>query len=115
MFGVAKATMAKDDNTFSPWAWRAFDSGLNSGCHASMAIDNEGNVYGMIYTSDLTTTIYSVASDGSVRWTTPIENTGKQDQGGVVIGTDGTVIEKSGRYAWRNCCIVSRWNYQMAI
>ena len=62
--------MAKDDNTFSPWAWRAFDSGLNSGCHASMAIDNEGNVYGMIYTSDLTTTIYSVASDGSVRWTT---------------------------------------------
>lgn len=34
----------------------------------------------MIYTSDLTTTIYSVASDGSVRWTTPIENTGKQDQ-----------------------------------
>lgn len=56
-----------------------------------MAIDNEGNVYGMIYTSDLTTTIYSVASDGSVRWTTPIENTGKQDQGGVVIGTDGTV------------------------
>ena len=91
MFGVAKATMAKDDNTFSPWAWRAFDSGLNSGCHASMAIDNEGNVYGMIYTSDLTTTIYSVASDGSVRWTTPIENTGKQDQGGVVIGTDGTV------------------------
>ena len=78
----------------------------------------KGNVYGMIYTSDLTTTIYSVASDGSVTLDYPIENTGKQDQGGVVIGTDGTVyasLKSQGRYAWRNCCIVSRWNYQMAI
>lgn len=91
LFGVAKTGMAKNDNTFTPWAWRAFDSGLGGGCHASMAIDDAGNAYGMIYTANLTTNVYSVASDGSVRWTTPIENTGKQDQGGVVIGADGTV------------------------
>lgn len=91
MFGVSKSAMAKDDNTFTPWSWRAFDSGLGSGCHASMAVDGEGNVYGIIYTADLTTTIYSVAGNGSVRWTAPIENTGKQDYGGVVIAGDGTV------------------------
>lgn len=91
IFGVAKDQMAKDDNTFTPWAWRAFDSGLEAGCHASMAIDGDGNLYGMVYTKDLYTTVYSVATDGSIRWTTPIENTGKQDQGGVVIGADGTI------------------------
>lgn len=91
MFAVPKSSMAKDDNTFTPWSWRAFDSGLGAGCHASMAIDEYGNVYGIVYTADLTTNVYSVASDGSVRWITPIDKAGKQDQGGVVIGNDGTI------------------------
>ncbi len=61
-------------------------------CFASIAVDYNGRVYGMRLTGGTSQKIFCIeGSTGAIVWEKLIDNTGKQDQGGLVIGTDGTV------------------------
>lgn len=127
-FGVDKASM-KTDNTFTPLAWQRpsrtdlkdYGSGLSANAQGSMAIDAEGNAVMTIYPKNSKTTIYCVKQDGSPKWITSIDNSAKQDQGGVVIGTDGTVYAslkkatgiKGGIVALDGTTGVEKWIYEL--
>ena len=59
--------------------------------NASLAIGADGTIYGL-GTLGTGTVAYAVGSDGIEKWRTSLNGVGAQDQGGVVIGIDGTVI-----------------------
>lgn len=97
MFGLEQNNI-KTDNTFTPFAWQKLNDadlkdfgGVSSACYASPAINAEGNCVLMTYSKNLEPLICCIDPAGIKRWVTAISNTGKQDQGGVVIGTDGTI------------------------
>lgn len=88
--GVENSKMGRDDNTAVSWKWKSFAE--SQACFASMAVDNNGRVYGMRLTGGTSQKIFCIeGSTGATVWEKLIDNTGKQDQGGIVIGSDGTV------------------------
>ena len=88
--GVEKSKMERDDNTAVPWKWKSFAE--SQACFASIAVDYNGRVYGMRLTGGTSQKIFCIeGSTGAIVWEKLIDNAGKQDQGGLVIGTDGTV------------------------
>lgn len=88
--GVEKSKMERDDNKAVPWKWKSFAE--SQACFASMAVDNYGRVYGMRLTGGTSQKIFCIeGTTGAIVWEKLIDNTGKQDQGGLVIGADGTI------------------------
>lgn len=87
MHGAERSKMGKGDNKAVLWNWKVFGQQT---CNSSMAVDNDGKVYGIICVASKTT-VFCVNSSGNILWQKQIENTTAQDQGGVVIGTDGTI------------------------
>ena len=102
--------MERDDNTAVPWKWKSFAE--SQACFASIAVDYNGRVYGMRLTGGTSQKIFCIeGSTGAIVWEKLIDNTGKQDQGGLVIGTDGTVYAslKAHRLpSWRNHSFISK-------
>lgn len=128
MFGVSRDKI-KGDNTFIPFQWQklrgdlsAAGGGYTLGYQGSMAVDAEGNAVMCLYTKNNKESIICVNPDGSIKWVTSIDNTEKQDQGGVVIGTDGTVYASLKNAAGKPGGIVAvdggngalKWRYEVA-
>lgn len=127
MFGVDKHVF-KSDNTFTPFAWQKLNDadlkafgGVASACYASMAINEDGNCIVMAYSKKLEPLICCINPVGQKLWVTPISNTGKQDQGGVVIGQDGTIYaslkstgEALGGIVALNKDGTIKWRYELS-
>lgn len=124
MFGV-RESLLNSDNIYTPFAWKKLNGAdlkpygnkVAGPCYASMAIDEDGNGIVMIYSGKLVPYVMCIDPNGKVKWGTEISNTGKQDQGGMVIGVDGTIyaslkatgevpggivaLDKKGNIKWR--------------
>lgn len=60
--------------------------------NASVAVDGNGTIYGIATFPGMGSSAYAVGSDGVEKWRTSLGNVGSLDQGGVVIGLDGSII-----------------------
>lgn len=92
LFGASAVALNAGGNVM--WSWQIFSSGddkPSENMNATLAIDSNGTIYG-IGTFGIGTIAYAIGSDGIERWRTLLNNVGAQDQGGVVIGIDGSVI-----------------------
>ena len=69
----------------------------------SSAADEEGNIYCQIANKSATANIVKcLDAEGKEKWSTTLRTTGYNDQGGIVLGTDGTVYiacKPAGNYA----------------
>jgi len=91
---------AVDTNGMERWRFEGAGNGVTSA-----AVDNDGNVY---FASG--THLYSVGSNGSLRWDANGIDYGSDWEGGATIGRDGTLyvagasvsaIDYSGRLKWK--------------
>lgn len=94
MFGVSATSLANSGNTV--WAWNILKDNLTSEANSSPAIDSKGIVYAIVTISEVPY-LAAFDTDGILKWSVEIEGAGAQDQGGVVIAADGTVITTNKR------------------
>ena len=60
--------------------------------NASVAVDATGTIYGIATFPSIGSSAFAIGSDGVEKWRTSLGNVGTLDQGGVVIGLDGSII-----------------------
>lgn len=60
--------------------------------NGSPAVDEAGTIYGTATFAGMGSSAFAMGSDGVEKWRTPLGNVGTLDQGGVVIGLDGSII-----------------------
>lgn len=92
LFGASASALNAGGNVM--WSWQIFNAGDDKpteNMNASLAIGADGTIYGL-GTLGTGTVAYAVGSDGIEKWRTSLNGVGAQDQGGVVIGIDGSVI-----------------------
>ena len=88
LFGASASALNTGGNVM--WAWQIYSSGNDKpseNMNASVAVDAAGTIYGSIGSS-----AFAIGSDGVEKWRTSLGNVGTLDQGGVVIGLDGSII-----------------------
>lgn len=93
LFGVSAAALQTGGNVM--WAWQVYNAGddkPSDNLNTSLAVDQSGTVYGIATFSGKGSCAFAMGSDGVEKWRTPLENVGTLDQGGVVIGLDGSII-----------------------
>ena len=77
------------------WAWQIYSSGNDKpseNMNASVAVDAAGTIYGIATFPSIGSSAFAIGSDGVEKWRTSLGNVGTLDQGGVVIGLDGSII-----------------------
>jgi outer membrane protein assembly factor BamB len=93
LFGVSATALAAGGNT--TWAWNLYNAAPNKTSeypNGSPAIGDDGSVYvGATFTAN-DNRILAFTANGVTKWETQLGEIGKLDQGGVVIGADGTII-----------------------
>lgn len=77
------------DNSAAFMAWQSVERD-HTRCAGASAIDSEGNLIAMTQENAMNH-IVCLATDGSVKWKTPITEAGLSDQGGISIAADGTI------------------------
>lgn len=86
--------------------------------NGSPAVDEVGTIYGTATFAGMGSSAFAIGSDGVEKWRTPLGNVGTLDQGGVVIGLDGSIIVTVKRAPGsnrRNHLFVSGRSYPMAL
>jgi PKD repeat protein len=92
-FGVSAAALAAGGN--ATWEWNIYSVAPNKTSeypNGSPAIGDDGTIYaGATFTAN-DNRILAFTVEGVTKWETQLGETGKLDQGGVVIDAEGTVI-----------------------
>ena len=93
LFGVSASALNAGGNVM--WAWQVYSSGNDKpseNMNGSVAVDGAGTIYGIATFPAIGSSAYAMGSDGVEKWRTSLGNVGTLDQGGVVIGLDGSII-----------------------
>lgn len=93
LFGASASALNAGGNVM--WAWQVFSSGddkPSENMNGSPAVDEAGTIYGTATFPGMGSSAFAMGSDGVEKWRTPLGNVGTLDQGGVVIGLDGSII-----------------------
>lgn len=93
LFGAPAATLNAGGNV--TWSWQIYSSGgdkPSENMNGSLAVDANGIIYGIGTFPSTGSSVFAVGSDGLEKWRTSLGNVGALDQGGIVIGTDGSII-----------------------
>ena len=92
LFGLSTASLAAGGNT--TWAWNVYGVAPNKTLeypNGSPAINDNGAIYfGATFAAN-DNRVLAITGEGVTLWETQLGEIGKLDQGGVVIGADGTV------------------------
>jgi len=98
-FGASATQLAQGGNVV--WAWQVMSTGddkPSANPNGSMAVAADGTIYAIV-TLGSGTHVLALSSDGLEKWRTLLPGVGSQDQGGIVIAEDGTVIVTCKRVA----------------
>ena len=93
LFGASASALNTGGNVM--WAWQIYSSGNDKpseNMNASVAVDATGTIYGIATFPSIGSSAFAIGSDGVEKWRTSLGNVGTLDQGGVVIGLDGSII-----------------------
>ena len=93
LFGASASALNTGGNVM--WAWQIYSSGNDKpseNMNASVAVDAAGTIYGIATFPSIGSSAFAIGSDGVEKWRTSLGNVGTLDQGGVVIGLDGSII-----------------------
>lgn len=91
-FGASATQLTQGGNVI--WSWQIMNAGddkPSTNPNGSMAIASDGTVYA-IATLGSGTHVIALGSDGLEKWRTLLPGVGAQDQGGIVLAEDGSVI-----------------------
>lgn len=93
LFGASANALNNGGNV--PWSWQVYSSGddkPSQNMNGSLAIGADGTIYGIATFPSTGSSVFAIGSDGIEKWRTSLNNVGNLDQGGVVIGLDGSII-----------------------
>ena len=93
LFGASASALNTGGNVM--WAWQIYSSGNDKpseNMNSSVAVDAAGTIYGIATFPGIGSSAFAIGSDGVEKWRTSLGNVGTLDQGGVVIGLDGSII-----------------------
>ncbi|MDR0700649.1 MAG: PQQ-binding-like beta-propeller repeat protein [Tannerella sp.] len=92
-FSVSATALASGGNT--TWNWNIYNAAPNKTSdypNGSPAVDADGTIYvGATFAAD-DNRVLAFTADGTTKWETQLGETGKLDQGGTVIDSEGSVI-----------------------
>lgn len=93
LFGASASALNTGGNV--TWAWQVYSSGNDKpseNMNGSVAVDGTGTIYGIATFPGIGSSAFAMGSDGVEKWRISLGNVGTLDQGGVVIGLDGSII-----------------------
>lgn len=100
LFGASAAALNAGGNVM--WSWQVYSSGddkPSENMNGSLAIGEDGTIYGVATYPSTGSSVFAISSDGIEKWRTSLGNVGNLDQGGIVIGLDGSIIATVKRAA----------------
>lgn len=98
-FGASATLLGNGGNVV--WSWQVMSTGddkPSANPNGSPAIGSDGTIY-TIVTLGSGTHVIALGSDGLEKWRTLLPGVGSQDQGGVVIAADGSIVVTCKRMA----------------
>lgn len=92
LFGASASALNTGGNVMWAWLYSSGNDKPSENMNASVAVDATGTIYGIATFPSIGSSAFAIGSDGVEKWRTSLGNVGTLDQGGVVIGLDGSII-----------------------